>query len=589
VSILQSLNLVHPRLIASSVAWERIAARRLVDPLLDGFLGRGEAEARAILDVPPVIYRMDGKRLLHVSRAVLRRVLLLALHYHLTGDEKLAWRAEQEILAAASFSNWNPSHFLDVAEMTAALAFGYDWLYGQLGTGTRNIIVEAIVEKGLKPGLADHGWANSENNWNSVCLSGLSLGALAIADIEPELASQVLELARTYNHNGLKVYAPGGVYPEGSMYWGYGTAYQAILINAFQSALGTDWGLSDSPGFMESANAVIEQLAPGNTFFNFSDGLERPLMEPAMWWFAHTLKRPELLSYERYIIGRYSDPPYVTEPLTDNDRLLPLAALWWPEDWTQPTGKALRLNWYGEGANPLAVFRSAWDDPNAMYLALKGGSASLSHAHMDAGSFVFEANGVRWAHDLGMQDYLSLESKGIDLWNSSQGAGRWNVFRLNNFSHNTLTINGLHHCVNGHAVITHFSDKDDLGATVDLSAVFAGQAESVIRSFAFRDGHIAIFDDIAGLQPGDIIRWAMVTRAGVAVYGDHAILSEDGRQLTAGLASSVDALFEVISAEPPDNGYDAPNPGYRLLVIDLEAPASGRIELTVTLRSIAEK
>lgn len=64
---------------------------------------------------------------------------------------------------------------------------------------------------------------------------------------------------------------------------------------------------------------------------------------------------------------------------------------------------------------------------------------------MDAGSFVYEKNGVRWAMDLGMQNYFSLESKGVDLWNQSQEGQRWDVFRLNNMAHNTLTImvNGI--------------------------------------------------------------------------------------------------------------------------------------------------
>ena len=38
-------------------------------------------------------------------------------------------RLEEEMLAAAGFSDWNPGSFLDVAEMTTALAIGYDWLH----------------------------------------------------------------------------------------------------------------------------------------------------------------------------------------------------------------------------------------------------------------------------------------------------------------------------------------------------------------------------------------------------------------------------------------------------------------------------
>src|SRR5690606_3129409 len=116
-------------------------------------------------------------------------------------------------------------------------------------------------------------------------------------------------------------------------------------------------------------------------------------------------------------------------------------------------------------------------------------AAELNHAHMDAGSFVFELDGVRWAIDLGAQDYESLESKHIDLWNRAQDSQRWQVYRLNNDSHNTLTIDGQPHRVNGHAVITHFSrDASNAYAIVDLSPVFAGQAATVRRGFKLLPG-----------------------------------------------------------------------------------------------------
>jgi hypothetical protein len=70
--------------------------------------------------------KKEGKRLLGVSRQVLERVLNCAIAYKLTDDEEYLRRAESEMVAAAGFSDWNPSHFLDVGEMTAALALGYD-------------------------------------------------------------------------------------------------------------------------------------------------------------------------------------------------------------------------------------------------------------------------------------------------------------------------------------------------------------------------------------------------------------------------------------------------------------------------------
>ena len=69
---------------------------------------------------------------------------------------------------------------------------------------------------------------------------------------------------------------------------------------------------------------------------------------------------------------------------------------------------------------------SSWK-PDATYVAIKGGSPGLSHAHMDVGAFVMDADGVRWADDLGMQDYESLESKGVKLWGKTQDAERWKI------------------------------------------------------------------------------------------------------------------------------------------------------------------
>ena len=86
------------------------------------------SQAEQMLEQPVSVYKKQGKRLLSVSRAVLERVLFCSYAYLTTKDVNFAARAEREMVAAAEFENWNPSHFLDVTEMTTALALGYDWL-----------------------------------------------------------------------------------------------------------------------------------------------------------------------------------------------------------------------------------------------------------------------------------------------------------------------------------------------------------------------------------------------------------------------------------------------------------------------------
>ena len=98
-----------------------------------------------MLDEPSITYRIpDGKRLLAQSRQCIRRVMAMAMAHRLTGDTRFADAAIKEMLVAAEFKDWNPSHFLDVGEMTFGLAIGYDWLYEELNPRAREEIRGAI-------------------------------------------------------------------------------------------------------------------------------------------------------------------------------------------------------------------------------------------------------------------------------------------------------------------------------------------------------------------------------------------------------------------------------------------------------------
>jgi len=171
--------------------------------------------------------------------------------YHLTGDTRHAKRCEKEMLAVAGFSDWNPSHFLDTAEMTLAMAIGYDWLYDQLSEAGRETIREAIVNKGASlPFETRHkGWVKATNNWGQVCHGGLTAGALAVLEDEPDLAARTVHNALHNVTRSMHAYAPKGSYPEGPGYWAYGTSYNVVLIALLESVLGSDFGLTKAPGF----------------------------------------------------------------------------------------------------------------------------------------------------------------------------------------------------------------------------------------------------------------------------------------------------------------------------------------------------
>ncbi|HKB88895.1 MAG TPA: heparinase II/III family protein, partial [Opitutaceae bacterium] len=549
----------HPRLIATAEDWDKLAARRASDHDLDTYANGLVVQARKVLSQNPIERKLTGRRLLWVSRELIRRNLLLAFAYRVTGERAFFDKARSEMLNVAAFSDWHPDHFLDVAEMTAGMALGYDWLYNELSAEDRKTIRQAIVEKGCEYGRFGHRTFLLENNWGQVCIGGLVLGALAIGDEEPELASTLLAAAKADSHIALGAYKPDGVYPEGPGYWIYGTTFETLLISALRTALGTDWDLLKSEGLERSALFYAHAVGPTGKYFDYSDSGEKASLAPPILFFARELHQPTLAAAQYPYIKDANTPR-----LLENDRFTPVTVFWWPFDPAAKKADPLPLYFAGQGPNPLAMWRSSWTDPNALYFAIKGGGAALSHAHMDGGSFVFDLDGVRWASDLGMQEYESLESKKIDLWNKAQNSDRWKVFRLNNYSHNTLTIDNAPHNVQGLATLRHATPTD---AELDLTQIFfPGQVDSVTRKATVGADSVTISDDVRGAKSGAEIRWAMTTFATIKIAGTTATLTAYGKTVVARVTGA-NCTLEVKDISKPPADYDATNPGASQLIV----------------------
>ncbi|MBC7888712.1 MAG: heparinase II/III family protein [Ferruginibacter sp.] len=539
------------------------------------------AESEKLISLAPVERIKIGRRLLDKSREALRRLFFLSYAYRTTGEQKYFQRAEKELLAIAAFSDWNPSHFLDVAEMTMAAAIGYDWLYDQLSPSSRATIREAILKKGLEPSLdsKNNSWLKAEHNWNQVCNAGMTYGAMAIYEDQPVLARQIINRAIGSIVLPMKDYAPDGAYPEGYGYWGYGTGFNVLLISAVEKLFGKDFGLSEMPGFLLTAGFMENMTGPSGKPFNYSDAGSNGGFHPAMFWLAGKAKNPSLLWAERSYLK--NTPPGALI----KDRLLPAIMLWSGGIGIDKITAPAANMWVGNGKNPVAMMRTSWTDPNAIYVAMKGGSVSVNHAHMDIGSFIMEAEGVRWAMDFGMQEYESLESKGINLWGRTQDAQRWTVFRYTNLVHNTLAVNNQHQDVTGFAPITSSGNTPSFMNTVtDLSEVYKGALVKSNRGIAIvNKSYVLVRDEIETENKESTIRWTMLTPATVKIIDTNkAELTKDGKTLILTVQTPAKITMKTWSTDPPHN-YDAPNPGTTLVGFEVILPAKTKTALNVTL------
>ena len=539
-------------------------------------------ESDKLIALEPIERIKVGRRLLAKSREALRRIFFLSYAYRTTGDKKYMVRGEKEMLAIAAFSDWNPSHFLDVAEMTMAVAIGYDWLHDQLSPASKKIIKDAILNKGIKPSLdtAYNSWLRAEHNWNQVCNAGISYGAMAIYEDEPLLAKQIINRALGSIILPMKDYAPDGIYPEGYGYWGYGTSFNIMFNNAIEKIFGKDFGLNEMPGFLTTASFMENMTGPTGKPFNYSDAGSNGDMHPAMFYLAAKAKNPSLLWAERGYLKNKQPDALV------KDRLLPAIMLWSGGIDIDKIAPPAATMFVGKGKNPIAMMRTSWIDKNAIYVAMKGGSVSVNHAHMDIGSFVMDADGERWAMDFGMQEYESLESKGIKLFGRTQDAQRWTVFRYTNLVHNTLAINNHLQDVTGFAPITSSGKSSSfMNVVTDLSAVYKADIAKANRGIAIVDkSYVVVRDEIETQNKPATLRWTMLTPATVKIISNNkAQLTLNGKTLILTVDSPENITMKTWSTDPP-NSYDAPNPGTTLVGFEVTISANKKAGLNVTLQ-----
>ena len=536
----------------------------------------------SIIGKPVLERKMIGRRLLSTSREALLRIFNLSYSYRMTDDEKFLKRAEEELLAISRFDDWNPSHFLDVAEMTMAAAIGYDWLFEDLSERTRMEAKSAILTKGLNPSKESKytWWLNSGNNWNQVCNAGMVYGALAIQEDYPDLAREIIDRAFETITLPLEEYQPDGVYPEGYGYWGYGTTFNVLFSSVVEKALGTDKGLSSTPGYLETANFMKHILTPTGGSFNFSDCGTGTNLKPAMFWFAEKTNNPSVLWSEKKFLERSSFSKF------KGIRELPALMIWAKNiplaNIKEPTDKF----WTGQGSNPVAMMRSSWTDSKAVYVGFKAGSPSVNHGHMDVGSFIMEADGVRWAIDLGSQNYESLESLGMHIFGKGQDAERWTIFRMNTFSHNVLIVDGEQQRVDGYAKIDKYSDNDEFMFSIsETSSVYNNQLKKATRGVGIIDGNYTIIrDEIETLDKSTKVRWNLVTSANVELGNKEATLIKNGKILKLKVQGANNIEMKTWSTAPTNN-YDAENPGTIMVGFECEIPANTKESFEVLLIS----
>jgi len=546
------LKIGHPRLMMTK--YDELALRFIImeDPLAEKLKNELKKDADALLNVKDIKYELDRRNtMLGISREYLRRVVTLSLAYRIFEEDKYSDKAIDLMMNVCTYPNWNPQHFLDVAEMTTALAIGYDWNFYHLNGREKETIRNNIVEKGLNPGLdvyqnpdeKPHVWYKMKNNWNQVCSGGLILGALAVGEDFPDLKNKILYQAIKNLIPTLDLYQPDGVWYEGPAYWSYANSYLAMIMSSLQSSLEHDFGLSKRPAINKTAEFYVNSISPTGELFNFADaGNSAKSYNPALFWFSKNYGLSNVSAYYKDILERnitIGDPDYSK----NRDRLFYLALPWFDDGF--PEAKEKPRAQYFKGLVDLLFLQASGGGKEAIYIAAKGGKGTLNHQQLDAGTFVIDANGERWGIDLGSENYFLP-----DFFDNGVGGTRWTYYRNTNKSHSTLVIGDEIQYPDGDCKVVEFNDGNSQPfGILNLSAAYA-EADMVMRGFKLlNEDQVLIRDEITFGGIPNTVRWGMMTDASVEIQGNKVTLSKNGKKFYLQVFADEDASFKFEAAK----------------------------------------
>ncbi|KAH0838176.1 chondroitin AC/alginate lyase [Lanmaoa asiatica] len=591
-----------PRLIAPSYKWQALPNLIKNDPYLSSWNATIFSNASQYMNLPPVPYVMDsGNGILDPARQVKQRVKAFSYVYRMTNDTKWLDRVWTELQNTAgnltggwgpnNSTRWNPIHFLDTAELTAAYGIAYDWLYDQWTSDQLESIRFTMIEYGLSNGAIAYndandplyyGWwrNNTDGNWNCVCNNGLTMGSLAIlGDDTTGIAQQLLSMTATNAvQNCALAPSSDGTWSETNDYWYFGSTGHAELASSLLSATGSTYNLLDvNPGIKLSGLFHMYATGPGS-LFNYGDTGPNK----------YTATANSMLFYG----DQYNMPQYQLFQRDQIDAPDPWSMFWYDPTVSGAFWDGLALDHiFDNSTDQWASMRSSWTDENALFVAMKAGTLQghQTHNDLDCGDFVFDALGSRWFGELGDGNYVAEGYFSSD----AQDSERWLYYRKRTEGQNTILVDAA----NQNVLAAPTVNFDSSGTVQGSSTVFqvpskstayftANLASAYFNVTSFSRGvhlinqrqQVLIQDEITASAS---VMWRAHTNATATLGSNNqtATLTIGSNTMEVQLLnppagaqfSTMDAVRLSTDPPTPASWPDQPNTGVTVLVISLPA------------------
>ena len=380
--------------------------------------------------------------------------------------------------------------------VAAELALAHYLLGDTLSPTTRDYIEREVRRRVLDPFAAmvrgerdKNWWLTGTNNWNSVCLAGVTTAALALVEDKAERACYIAA-AEHYSKNFLNGFTADGYCSEGLGYWNYGFGRYAMLSEAVRRATRGQLDLLAVDAARLPARFGRRVEIVGGVYPTFADCPMR------------TKPSEALLTYlDRVLGGKQDNAPARVSP--HGGLLAVLSFTPWPGDppparltAAAPAASDLRT-WFDE-AGVLICRPAQQAGPGRLGVALKGGHNAEHHNHNDVGTFIVVVD-----------DQPVLVDPGTEVYTARTfSTRRYESNVLNSFGHPVPRVAGqlqkTGKQAHGEIVQREFTDLADTIGFDLRSAYDVPTLERLERRFRFqRDarGGLSVTDTVAFTEP----------------------------------------------------------------------------------------
>jgi hypothetical protein len=425
-----------------------------------------------------------------------------------------------------------------------------DYLLGdKLSPETRRLIRDNLEKRIFQPyrdmvsgKRKKNWWMTTTNNWNAVCLAGVTGSALAVLD-SAEARAFYIAAAEDYSKNFLKGFTDDGYCSEGLGYWNYGFGYYVMLSEMILQATDGKVDLMQDEKARQAAGFGSRIEIANGVYPAFADCSIRAKPSSSLMYYISRHLGLGLRSWE------------AADPVSSGGSLYQSMMYSFPNSASKArlarsssSGSGIR-SWFDQAG--VLICRPASDSSSRLAVALKGGHNNEHHNHNDVGSFVVVLGDEPLLLDPGGEVYTAR----------TFSSRRYDSNVLNSFGHpvprvaDKLQRTGSR--ARGKIVRHEFTDSTDT-LILDISSAYdVPELRKLERTFVYSRsgaGSLTVTDEVTFSRPCDFgtalvtfDKWKQVSSSSLTIYDQQEALSVNIAVSGAGFEIKPETIKEDVS------------------------------------------